>query len=713
MKKRYCSVAYDVMSSTRQAYVWLATIVVTFAAIGYAGGITYAADNLLLNPGFETGLIEPEGWLPVPLAPSGLNFVWDEGYAQSGTRSVCVEASGPFTGLWQQVMPVTPGVVYVLSGYVAFEDITPPGQCNLQLVFRDGANQIVSFINYPHHDGTREFALDFPPLLKVRAPADAATVEVNMYLQGPGRAWFDDIFFGPAATGTISGTVTCRGEPLSDVRVYLWGEPWDAVIEDFTDQYGHYELPFVPVTFPRYILLAEKPGYQTKPEGDIAVSEDSITAVDIELTPGPDPYDDLRVKCGRMELNLWSEPAAIPEDAVIPPVAGGYPEHIQLYLLPGELVESDHPAIIALATEIRASLPPDEQTDAVAVAYAVYEWVSKHIDHDGVFSDFPGGLFQPYRDVTSGIYQTISDEGWCWGRSFQDWQYRPSEALVVESAICVEHSALDSALLRALNIPARGASGSCEFWVQPPAGEGTWLNMSTSGGRTGYREHGLLGNGFADGGPPSCYPVTPRPVIHEDWNANNKMLWREKHPWGESYPGNSDGLAQALADLDQFALTGEAPHGSGSPPGGDRYQIHYSDVTLNLFNITPQRWLDVRFPQASPSATHIPLEHVKYWTNPPECVMDNWVEVITNPPALGQEIWCHIEFDLASLLGLGDMNCDGEVTWRDIDPFVLALDGADAYYSQYGNCNYNRADCNADGAVSWRDIDAFVELIGR
>jgi hypothetical protein len=44
----------------------------------------------------------------------------------------------------------------------------------------------------------------------------------------------------------------------------------------------------------------------------------------------------------------------------------------------------------------------------------VHEWISKNIEHDGVFSvGGQGGLDQPFRDVTSGIWQTISGEGWC------------------------------------------------------------------------------------------------------------------------------------------------------------------------------------------------------------------------------------------------------------------------------------------------------------
>ncbi|MEW6249160.1 MAG: hypothetical protein AB1716_00810 [Planctomycetota bacterium] len=59
----------------------------------------------------------------------------------------------------------------------------------------------------------------------------------------------------------------------------------------------------------------------------------------------------------------------------------------------------------------------------------------------------------------------------------------------------------------------------------------------------------------------------------------------------------------------------------------------------------------------------------------------------------------------------GDLNCDGSVTFDDINPFVLALTGAGPYYEQYPDCNWQNADCNADGRVDFDDINPFVALL--
>ena len=61
---------------------------------------------------------------------------------------------------------------------------------------------------------------------------------------------------------------------------------------------------------------------------------------------------------------------------------------------------------------------------------------------------------------------------------------------------------------------------------------------------------------------------------------------------------------------------------------------------------------------------------------------------------------------------IGDMNHDGYVSWRDIDPFVLALSSGEAtFYKQFPNGNWFAADCNQDGVLNWRDIDPFISIL--
>ncbi len=60
----------------------------------------------------------------------------------------------------------------------------------------------------------------------------------------------------------------------------------------------------------------------------------------------------------------------------------------------------------------------------------------------------------------------------------------------------------------------------------------------------------------------------------------------------------------------------------------------------------------------------------------------------------------------------GDMNCDGQVDFDDIDPFVLALSGKAAYEAVFPDCNWYNGDCDADKTVTFDDIDPFVALLG-
>lgn len=52
----------------------------------------------------------------------------------------------------------------------------------------------------------------------------------------------------------------------------------------------------------------------------------------------------------------------------------------------------------------------------------------------------------------------------------------------------------------------------------------------------------------------------------------------------------------------------------------------------------------------------------------------------------------------------GDMNCDHEINFADIDPFVAILGGETP-------CNPYNADVNGDGQINFADIDPFVELL--
>jgi hypothetical protein len=59
----------------------------------------------------------------------------------------------------------------------------------------------------------------------------------------------------------------------------------------------------------------------------------------------------------------------------------------------------------------------------------------------------------------------------------------------------------------------------------------------------------------------------------------------------------------------------------------------------------------------------------------------------------------------------GDLNCDMQVDFGDINPFVLALTDPAEYASVYANCHILLADINGDGQVNFGDINPFVDLL--
>jgi hypothetical protein len=61
---------------------------------------------------------------------------------------------------------------------------------------------------------------------------------------------------------------------------------------------------------------------------------------------------------------------------------------------------------------------------------------------------------------------------------------------------------------------------------------------------------------------------------------------------------------------------------------------------------------------------------------------------------------------------LGDMDCDGDIDFDDIDAFVLGLNDPSAYEDQYGAAPIEKGDIDGDGNLDFDDIDGFVALLG-
>ncbi|MBP7747602.1 MAG: hypothetical protein KA383_15910 [Phycisphaerae bacterium] len=59
----------------------------------------------------------------------------------------------------------------------------------------------------------------------------------------------------------------------------------------------------------------------------------------------------------------------------------------------------------------------------------------------------------------------------------------------------------------------------------------------------------------------------------------------------------------------------------------------------------------------------------------------------------------------------GDVNCDGLVSFGDINPFVLLLSNPVLWQETYPGCPFENGDINGDGLVGFGDINPFVMLL--
>lgn len=68
-------------------------------------------------------------------------------------------------------------------------------------------------------------------------------------------------------------------------------------------------------------------------------------------------------------------------------------------------------------------------------------------------------------------------------------------------------------------------------------------------------------------------------------------------------------------------------------------------------------------------------------------------------------------WNVAVIIAVGDLNCDGTVGLADINPFALALADPAGYAAAFPDCERMMADCNGDGTVDVADINPFVLIL--
>ena len=68
-------------------------------------------------------------------------------------------------------------------------------------------------------------------------------------------------------------------------------------------------------------------------------------------------------------------------------------------------------------------------------------------------------------------------------------------------------------------------------------------------------------------------------------------------------------------------------------------------------------------------------------------------------------------WDTGPAICRGDTNCDGVISYGDINPFVVALNSLSTWQAQNPGCPWQNVDTNDDGVISYGDINPFVVLL--
>jgi hypothetical protein len=199
-----------------------------------AGQIVWSFRNLeeslpatLQNGGFEEdadgdGL--PDGWYPADLNAEGeAQFLWDGTVVKEGKHSAGGQYRGEGQMSWLQVVAVQPDQDYRFSGYVKAQILS--GVVAYQLWFVDSlGGPLGDPITVVPHPATTDWVKDE---IEVRAPPDAAAVQIWGQVIADGRAWFDDVKWQEKGRGLglswlaigIAVVVAAGGASLALIRV--------------------------------------------------------------------------------------------------------------------------------------------------------------------------------------------------------------------------------------------------------------------------------------------------------------------------------------------------------------------------------------------------------------------------------------------------------------------------------------------------------------
>jgi hypothetical protein len=149
--------------------------------------------NLLLNPGFETGITgSPDSWWTYTNAGTVV-YTYPETGRVGGSSVAVNSADIANSGSWAQNVSIIPGKTYTLSGYLATQNIVS-GEAYIAIDWNDNNDNYISTTDMAEiGPGTTSWTYYTG---SVTSPSNATTGNISLGLWlASGKAWFDDIVF--------------------------------------------------------------------------------------------------------------------------------------------------------------------------------------------------------------------------------------------------------------------------------------------------------------------------------------------------------------------------------------------------------------------------------------------------------------------------------------------------------------------------------------
>ena len=184
-------------------------------------GVGEAEENLVTNASVE----KVQGEVPLGWRAVGEECAYEKDVAHTGHRSLCIMKPHPRPHYWlSDPIPIDPRCAYEFGGWIKTDGVSNDWSAwaKIDLQVFNSAGKLVRTFSTVFVMGTRDWLLRGRRILPDQLPKTARTARLRCVLvgDGPGRAYFDDLFLKPIPF-TLKITTPQFGnlfEPGEDVK---------------------------------------------------------------------------------------------------------------------------------------------------------------------------------------------------------------------------------------------------------------------------------------------------------------------------------------------------------------------------------------------------------------------------------------------------------------------------------------------------------------